>query len=104
MEMGSIYKGINALKERDADVYLTKRNKIVVSFLNGLAQESVKYLSIRKAFAVEHIYQMNSKNLIAPISFVQTSLQYQASQSRYCVDLSSKLSPSGSYKSLTKWL
>ena len=55
MEMGSIiYKYINAMKELDADVYLTKRNKIVVSFLNGLAQESVKNLSIRKAFAVEH--------------------------------------------------
>ena len=72
MEMGSIYKDINALKELDADVYLTKRNKIVLSFLIGLAQESVKNLSIRKVFAVNEFKQFYCTNIFctncSPIS------------------------------------
>ena len=36
-EMGSIYRNIEFLKSLDVYVFLKKRNKVVLSFLDGLS-------------------------------------------------------------------
>ena len=82
--------------------FLKKRNKVVLSFLDGLSEDYVSNLT--KCVALGQIYSMNSPYLVAPFSFTRNVLQYQASQSRVCTDLNGKLGPCDSYKTIANWL
>ena len=73
-EIGSIYRNIEFLKYLDVYVFLKKRNKVVLSFQDGLSED---YASpVTKCVALEQIYSINSPYLVAPFSFTRNALQY----------------------------
>ena len=80
-------------------MFLKKRNKVLLSFLDGLSEDYASNLT--KCFALEQIYSINSPYIVAPFSFTRNVLQYQASQSRICTDLNGKQGPCGSDKTIT---
>ena len=72
----SLYKNIEFLKSLDVYVFLKKRNKVGLSFLDGLPEDHASPLT--KCVALEQIYSINSPDLVAPFSFTRNVLQYQA--------------------------
>ena len=44
-EMGSIFRNIELLKALDVNVFLKKRNKVVLSFLDGLSEDYASNLT-----------------------------------------------------------
>ena len=47
---------------------------------------------------------MSTRNFVAPVSFRNNIIQYQATQSHMCIDLNAKTGPAGSYKTVSNWL
>ena len=97
-----IYRNIEFLKSLDVYVFLKKRNKVVMSFLDGLSEDHASPLT--KCVALEQMYSINSPYLVAPFSFTRNVLQYQATQSRVSTELNGKLGPCGGYTTITNWL
>ena len=102
LEVGSVYKNINLLKSLKVDIFLKKRNKILMSFfLDGIKDNTGLKNLIAKCVAMEQIYSMHNPALVAPMSFIKNVLQYQASQSRVCIDMNGLVGPSGSYPTVS---
>ena len=53
---------------------------------------------------MEKIYSLNNPSLVAPMSFIKHVLQYQASQSRVCIDMNGLVRPSASHPTVSNWL
>ena len=90
----------------NVDVYIKNRNKVILAFLNGISyeeQEMKRQLTLKTCVALEHLYGMSTKYFVAPMCFMNI-MQYQATQSRMCINLNAKIGPAGSYKTVSKWL
>ena len=91
-------------------VYIKNRNKVILAFLNGISygeQEMKKQLTVKTCVALEHLYGMSTfstKYFVAPMCFVNNTMQCQATQSRMCINLNGKTGPAGSYKTVSNWL
>ncbi|KAH3737424.1 hypothetical protein DPMN_044017 [Dreissena polymorpha] len=102
--ISSSYRDLDHLLSLNADVYLRKRNKVVLSFLDGISSDKNNQNSLHKCLAIEHVYQLTCSNLVTPYSFVLNLMQYQATQSKLCINLNSKVHPCGAYKTVNNWL
>ena len=96
---------IDDLKQLNASCYLTQRNKVVISFLNGISENQTSAdINLRKCLAAEHIYGLASSRFIAPFSFTNNLLTYQSTQSKLITNINGKLGPAGTYYTIQNWL
>ena len=89
------------------DVNIKNRNKVILAFLNGISyeeQEMKTQLTLKTCVALEHLYGMSTKYYVAPMCFMNNIMQYQATQSRMCINLNAKTGQAGSYKTVSDWL
>ena len=89
------------------DVYIKNRNKLILSFLNGISygeQEMKKQLTLKTCVALEHLYGMSTKYFVVLMCFVNNIMQCQATESPMCIILMLKLDQQEATKQfLTGW-
>ena len=102
--VSSSYRDLDQLLALKTEVYLRKGNKVVMSFLNGIASAKTDQNTLHTCLALEHVYQLACSNTILPFSFILNLMQYQSTQSKFCINLNSKVHPCGAYKTVNNWL
>ena len=79
--------------------FIRKRNEKLVSFLLGISDSTLIYLSEKTAFtfpvAIEQLYYLHHHNIVLPHSFISNLIQFYTSGSKVPV-LNGKVSPSRS--------
>ncbi|XP_069103763.1 uncharacterized protein [Argopecten irradians] len=101
------YKDDNILKSYDPKSWLSKQNKLLVSFLTSMCSNfdennTHQCLSIVKA--IEQIYLASAFNITLPLSFTSSLIIYFLTGSKSAVQINAATSPSGSYSSLLNWI
>ena len=79
VEVSTLFKDIETLKKKiNVDVNIKNRNKVILSFLNGIShgeQEMKKQLTLKTCVALEHLYGMSTKYFVAHMCFVNNIMQ-----------------------------
>ena len=105
IEVGSVYKNIDLLKFLKLDIFLKKRKQSSYVLLRwNKRQNRVRTFNCKVCGHGKKIYSLNNPALVAPMSFIKHVLQYQASQSRVCIDMNGLVGPSASYPTVSNCL
>ena len=107
--LSQCYKNIDYLKYLNPREFVKERNKIVVSFLEGISGLNFesdlsdgKFYGI--ACAIESIYLLRNFNWVLPNSFILNLIQSFISGSKSVTAVNGKVYPSGSYTTYNEWL
>ena len=105
----SKYKEHGYLSKLDSKVYLTQRNQLLLSFINGCCayqwEEQNKSLTLFTiSVAVEMIYFLRNMNLVLPHCFLLNLLQSFVSGSKTVSALNGMISPGASYTTYRNWI
>ena len=111
-QMTSENNNIEALMKLDMHNYIDSKNKVMVSFLEGLLDDSdtkdqpVKIYSIGRT--VEQMYKLttwSSKTTpMQPLSLIANLCTYMDTSSKITLDCNGTIMPGGKYKSVCTWL
>ena len=95
------YKNFSYLNNIDAHYWLSKRNSVLISFLENLTGVSINDKRTKKlnAFSqlIEQVLYTRNLNIVTPFSFKRNLVMYSVTNSKTAVKLQSSWESSGSY-------
>ena len=103
-----VYNDPERLMNIDTVEYIKMRDRNLVSFLLGVAGIDLDNMSEKVSFifacTIEQIYYLRHQNIVLPYSFMSNLIQFYTSGSKTVPVFNGKLSPSGSYPTVTNWM
>ena len=109
LQVATIHKDPGQLANLDSKNYISDRNQLLISFINGTVNFNIEdqhntVILFAFAVALEMIYYLRNLNLILPHCFLTNILQCFTSGSKTVSVLNGKVSPSCGYTSYKNWL
>ena len=96
------YKNIGDLLSITPESWLSSRNLVLNSAVNGLSDRKTKPL--KKAMALDHKYSLVKPSFISPFMFGSNLVIYSIARSKMAVNIYGKLHPGGQYTTMKSWV
>ena len=96
------YKKIGDLLSITPENWLSSRNIVLNSTVNGLSDDKTK--PVKKVMALDHMYSLVKSSFISPFMFGSNLVMYSIAQSKMAVNIYGKLHPGGQYTTMKSWV
>ena len=108
MALRSLYQSPDDLSTINPATYILDRSKCLTLLLNGISPVKMDKMKDKDLFmfarTIEQVYHMRFRKAILPFSFISSMVQFYTSGSKTVSVLNGKLSPGGSYFTISEWM